>query len=62
MSSKKDPFRQAERYTDCPKCRETLAWNKEDRLSEQACSSCGYQFTGHERRAAKETVYVGSKS
>jgi Zn ribbon nucleic-acid-binding protein len=51
MVRKKDPFRPAECHTDCPKCGWTLAWNKEDRLREQTCAACSYQFTGHERRS-----------
>lgn len=47
--AKKDPFRPAERDTDCPKCGESLEWNKEDGLAGQNCIQCSYVFTGHER-------------
>jgi len=44
----KDPFRDADRATTCPKCGEVLSWNKEDGLKGQQCG-CGYTFTGRER-------------
>ncbi len=46
----KDPFRDAECWTDCPGCGNSFGWNPEDRLTGQACG-CGYVFTGHERRS-----------
>lgn len=46
--SKDDPFRPAERDTDCPKCGESFGWNLEDGLAGQTCQ-CGYVFTGKER-------------
>lgn len=41
--AKKDPFRDAEKHTKCPKCGDMFAWNKEDGLAGQKCS-CGYEF------------------
>ena len=50
--SRLDPFRPAERQTQCPQCGELLGWNKENGLAGQRCVSCGYTFTGHERKQA----------
>lgn len=49
----RDPFRDAERTTDCPKCPNQLAWNREDGLRGQTCA-CGYEFTGRERNRKKD--------
>jgi hypothetical protein len=49
----KNPFREAERWTTCPKCGNSLGWNKEDGLKGQSCS-CGYTFTGKERNKKPE--------
>jgi hypothetical protein len=48
MSNKKDPFRPAEKHTECPKCHNPFGWNKEDGLGGQGCG-CGYTFTGKEK-------------
>ena len=56
MSAKRDPFRPADKHTECPKCGEDLGWNVENGLAGQECLGCGHTFTGHERKKRKVPV------
>jgi hypothetical protein len=46
--TRKDQFRDADRWTRCPKCKEMLGWNDENGLEGQECGCCSYVFTGNE--------------
>jgi uncharacterized metal-binding protein (TIGR02443 family) len=58
--SELDPFRAADFSTDCPHCDGSLAWNAEDGIQGQECSSCGYvyQDTDDPRVTAQAEIRV----
>jgi rubredoxin len=47
----KDPFRDAEKWINCPECGWALGYNPTELpLREQECLSCGYHFKSSDGR------------
>lgn len=55
-----DPFRPADNWTECPKCKEAYGWNDEDNdgTVEGLDCSCGYTFKGDEPEATESKYHA----